>query len=357
MRIIYVITCLGSGGAQIQVCNLADEMTQLGHDVRIITLRDEILVSPKSDIKISSLGLEKNISTFFAAMLKLRRHIREYKPDLIHSHMIHANLFTRLLRLVMNMNCLINTAHSSNEGGSLMMFLYRISDFLSDLMTNVSQEAVYIYIRNKASIKEKIVCVYNGIDTGYFSKSKAITLNEEFNLNDDKKILLSIGRLTDAKDYPNLIAAFNMLNDINLYLFIVGIGELESDIKEIARSSHLNKNIIFLGERNDIPDLLSCCDTFVLSSKWEGFGLVVAEALGCECNVVATDCGGVKEVLADYGFLVEKMNAKELSKAIKCSLTLPKGMNAKGREYVINKFDLKYIAKQWDYIYKDKQKK
>ncbi|WP_158135114.1 glycosyltransferase [Photobacterium damselae] len=357
MRILYIITCLGPGGAQVQVCNLADEMASLGHEVKIISLRNEISILPKNNIEVIPLGLEKNITTLFSSLLKLKRYINIYKPNVIHSHMIHANLLTRGLRLITKMNFLINTAHSSNEGGRGMMNLYRVSDSLCDLMTNVSQEAVEIYIRKKASASSKIICMYNGVDTNYFHKQKHLNINKEFNLSNDKKVILSIGRLTEAKDYPNLINAFNLLNDKNVYLFIVGVGELEVEIKRMANKSILKDNILFLGERNDIPQLLSFCDVFVLSSKWEGFGLVVAEALSCECNVVATDCGGVKEVLSSYGYLIEKKNSRELSKAIKSSLSVPKGLNIRGREYVVNKFDLKTIAKKWSDIYKEEQKR
>ncbi|EPI8559758.1 glycosyltransferase [Vibrio fluvialis] len=356
MNILYVTTCLGPGGAQIQICNLADNMKNKGHNVMIVSLRDDITIVPETDVDVISLGLEKNIYSFINCLVKLKKIIKNFNPDIVHSHMIHANFFTRISKLFSKINCLINTAHSSNEGGSAMMRFYGMTDKLCDLTTNVSREAVNIYIEKKASFKGKIICHYNGIDTRKFSRTNSDYFHETYKLPFGSKVLLAIGRLTEAKDYPNLLKAFETLNDPSAYLFIVGEGELEAELKHLSSENIYSENIYFLGSRKDIPLLLSSCDTFVLSSKWEGFGLVVAEAMSCECNVVATDCGGVREVLGKHGILVESMNTSLLGLALKKSLSLKKGSNEKGRKHVVGNFDINVIADMWEQTYVTRMK-
>lgn len=351
MKIMYVATCLGSGGAQIQVCSLADKMTQKGHKVIVISLRNEVKIRPSENVQVIALNLEKNISSLTKTITSLRKILKEFQPDVVHSHMIHANLLMRIVRIFTNLNFLVCTAHSSNEGSNKMMLLYRITDFLANLTTNVSMEAVQVYLKKKASTKNKMVCVYNGIDTKKYRNTSENYFHKKFGLESNAKILLAIGRLTEAKDYPNLLKAFEKIKHSKVYLFIVGDGELEFYLKELANKNIKKDQIFFMGVQNNIPQLLSSCDTFVLSSKWEGFGLVVAEALACKCNVVATNCGGVKEVLGGYGFLVEKMNSKQLATALEESLNLTKNSNDIGREHIVKNFDLDSIARKWEIIY------
>ena len=93
-------------------------------------------------------------------------------------------------------------------------------------------------------------------------------------------------------------------------------------MKDLALSLDILDVVDFLGVRMDIPALMSAADVFVLSSAWEGFGLVVAEAMACERLVVATDCGGVREVVGPYGHLVPPSDSKALCGALEAALNV-----------------------------------
>ncbi|TNG92181.1 glycosyltransferase, partial [Pasteurellaceae bacterium UScroc12] len=164
MRILLIITGLGMGGAERQVCDLADEFHKMGNNVAIISLTGEEIVSPMSkDIKIYSLNMKKNIFGLIHSLVQAKKVINKFNPDIVHSHMFHANLFARLLRIITPMKKLICTAHNTNEGGHIRMLAYRITDFLSDLNTNVSQEAVECFIQKGASPSNKMIPMLNGV--------------------------------------------------------------------------------------------------------------------------------------------------------------------------------------------------
>ncbi|OYQ70469.1 glycosyl transferase [Wohlfahrtiimonas chitiniclastica] len=355
MKVLYLITGLGLGGAEKVVVELADQMVKRGHTVCIAYLKGNIVVKPKSEsVQMISLGLESP-KKLLKALYNFRQLIRQFKPDVVHAHMVHANIFARLARLMCKIPKLICTAHSSNEGGKARMIAYRYTDGLSDLNTNVSQEALDIYIAKKAFNIHKSLVVYNGIDVTHFSPS--FPLKDEF--RQEKIQFLSVGRLVDAKDYPNLLYAIAQViqRNQNVHFSITGDGELRPTIEALIEQLGIGQYVTLLGRRDDVPDLMRQADCFILSSKYEGFGLVVAEAMACGTFVIATDCGGVKEVMGGYGYLVPPSSADALESKIIEFLHLSEDEQTHNNEcamtYVHEKFNLHNIAQQWEYLYQN----
>ena len=363
MKILYVITGLGQGGAERVVCDLADEMFKKGHEVKIAYLIGDVLTKPEhEEIEVIKVNLS-DFKTLLPAYIKLSKIIKKFKPDVVHSHMVHANILTRLVRMLVPINKLISTAHNSNEGGKLRMLVYRITHNLADVTTNVSNEAVKAFESMRAVPCDEMRAIYNGIDLDkfFYDLNARSEIEQELNINSDDKIILAVGRLSEQKDYPNLLNAIHALKkecDFAFKLIIVGEGELRALIENTIDRLDIRDNVVLLGRRDDIPQLMSAADLFVLPSKYEGFGLVVAEAMACQCLVVATDCGGVAEVLNNPDFLIPPSNALALKNKIKFALeltdedrmhTLDKNLN-----YVRKNFSLKDIVEKWIDIYNGK---
>lgn len=366
MKILYVITGLGGGGAEKVVVDLADRMYEKGHEVKIVFLKGNIIVKPKNkDIEIIPLELE-NISKIFTALKKFKSLIYRFMPDVVHAHMVHANIFVRLARKCISFPRLICTAHSNNEGGRLRMLAYRLTHNLADLTTNVSQKACISFENLGAVPKGRILNIYNGIDLKKFKylEETRIRTRELLQIDDNTLMFLAVGRFHEAKDYPLMINAFveflNEIsaNNISAKLYIVGDGELRPTIEALIAQHQLKERIILLGRREDIPALMCASDYFVLSSSYEGFALVVAEAMACETLVIATDCGGVKEVLGGNGILVPAQNNQELSKALCNVISMSKFEKQKYRKsalkHIHDNFDLEQIVEKWEDLYVSK---
>jgi len=166
MKIALLITGLGIGGAEKQVCDLADRFAMQNHEVLILYLFGNAILTPKdSTISVVGFKMKKTPLSFITTYLSTRKVLQKFKPDIVHSHMVHANFMARLIRLTLKMPRLICTAHNTNEGGRIRMWFYRITDPLCELSTNVSQEAVDVFVAKKAVPKNKMITVYNGIDT------------------------------------------------------------------------------------------------------------------------------------------------------------------------------------------------
>lgn len=357
MKILYVITGLAQGGAERVVCDLADAMFRKGHEVKIAYLTGEVITQPANkEIEVLSVGLT-NAVTLPKAYFILSNIIRGFKPDIVHAHMVHANILSRLIRITTPMTKLICTAHNSNEGGYIRKLAYRITHSLADLTTNVSKTAVSSFEINRAVPKGGMICVYNGVDfnsfTYHFSSRKEII--KELNLKSDKKIILSVGRFNEQKNYPNLLKALSYLKKRtteDFLLLIAGDGELRTEIQALIVELDLNDEVVLLGRRNDVPILMSACDVFVLSSDYEGLPTVLIEALACQAQVVSTDVSGVHEIVGTYGKIVPTKNPISLANAIEDSLQ-GNDKNILGHKYVKSEFDLDLISDKWLNIYNE----
>lgn len=362
MKILLVITGLGRGGAERQVCDLADRFTALGHEVRILYLIGEALIRPKSStVSVVALGLEYRIGSLAGTTVRLCRAIRAFAPDIVHSHMVHANLLTRLARLFVSMPKLICTAHNANEGGRLRMLLYRLSAPLADHSTNVSQEAVDAFIAKGATAEGKMSVMYNGIDTKRFKCNTELRFQTRLALGVQASdpVLLCVGRLDMQKNYPMMLYAFAkaLRTQGNLQLYIAGEGPLHGELEQLCRTLRIEHRVRFLGFRTDTHALMCAADLFCLSSDFEGFGLVIAEAMACELPVVATDCGGVKEVLGGFGLLSKIGDAEAFAQNILHALGLSEeakhALTSQTASRARTHFDIDRIAQAWIRLYEN----
>lgn len=356
MKILYVITGLGLGGAEKVVCDLADQMVNKGHIVKIAYLTGDVIVKPSlNNIEIVYLGLN-DFKSLLKASIKYQKLINTFHPDVVHAHMVHANIFTRLNRLTRRIPKLICTAHNSNEGGKIRMLAYKYTTSLSDINTNVSKEASRALIDKGAFTEDNLITVYNGIDLDKFNVDK--TNNDVISMDKNFVSCISIGRFNEQKDYPNLLEAIALLDKklkIPVKFQIAGDGTLRSEIESLIDKLSLDDYVVLLGNRKDIPELLNHSKFFILSSKHEGLPTVVIEAMACRCFVIATDCGGTSEIMGDTGILIPPQDSQALAAAIQKALLLSDEEiarnNIKARKRIEELFSLEKSVEKWLEIY------
>jgi len=174
----------------------------------------------------------------------------------------------------------------------------------------------------------------------------------------DKTILINVARLSREKNHALLVRAFSkaVQSCPNLELWLVGDGELRRDIEELVKQLGLEEKVKFFGVRSDVPELLSQADIFVLSSDYEGFGLVVAEAMAAGLPVIATAIGGIPEILEGgrAGILVPPKDVDALAKAI-VELARDEKKRAElsdyGRKLVAERFDIRRTVREYEKLY------
>src|SRR5580658_2181949 len=164
MRIVYVLTSLGIGGAERVVLALGEHMAARGHLVAVMVLRPHVAEQWPTRLAVFHLEMRKTPVSVAMGFARGRQFLREFRPDVVHSHGFHGNMMARLMRLPGAAPAPIATIHNVYEGGWARMLAYRATDSLSALTTAVSGAAAERFVRLKAVPAEKCVLVANGID-------------------------------------------------------------------------------------------------------------------------------------------------------------------------------------------------
>jgi glycosyltransferase involved in cell wall biosynthesis len=305
--------------------------------------------------------MRKTPAGVLRALQRGRSFLRDFKPDLIHSHVFPANMAARLLRISATAPRLISTVHNVYEGPWWRMAAYRLTDPLSSHTTAVSQAAADRYVRLKAVPADKCSVITNGIDTAEFAPSaeRRASMRAEMDAG-DKFIWLAAGRIVPAKDYPNLLHAFARVREgePRARLWIAGepTGPKSGALQALAAKLGIEASVRLLGLCRDMPALFNAADGFVLASAWEGMPLVVGEAMAMEKPVVATDVGGVRELAGDCGLIVPASSPDALAEAmLDVMRRAPEARGALGRaarERIAAHFSINAKADEWEALYR-----
>ncbi|WP_454764676.1 glycosyltransferase [Cupriavidus campinensis] len=353
MRILLITTGLKVGGAEHQVVSLARAFLALGHAVTILSLSPGREIDVPDGANVVELNMRKTPGGMAIALRQARALIKDWRPDIMHAHMVHANLFARLLTRVADCPPLICTAHSFREGGRLRMLAYRLTDRWAALTTHVSHDGRAGMIAAGGVADDRIVVMPNGIDIERFRPDAALrdTARARLGIAPGVRVVLNVGRLAPEKAHDLLIRAFGQIDVATpARLLIAGGGALHHALSQQIVAQGLASSVTLLGPRDDIPALLNAADVFVLSSNIEGLPMVLVEALACGCPVVATDAPGVAEVLRDQGDIVPRDDAGALAQAMSVALRAGRGtpaQQAARRERVLGAFALDVVARRW----------
>jgi glycosyltransferase involved in cell wall biosynthesis len=362
MRIVYVLTSLGMGGAERQVLALAARMAQRGHTVALMVLRPRLNEEWPTALDVVHLETRRNPVSLIAGLVRGRRFLRQFCPDLVHSHSFHANFVARLLKVLVPAPVILSTVHNINEGGWGRMLAYRLTDGLSKRTTAVSAAVAERFVRLKAVPKKKCVVLTNGIDIAEFSPSaERRTQIRSAMFAGGGFIWLTAGRIVPAKDIPNLLRAFGTVRVASpcAQLWIAGDGNASAAMRGsgLVAASGSFEQVRWLGLRRDLPALLDAADGFVLASAWEGMPLVVGEAMAMEKPVVATDVGGVRELVGDAGVLVPASDSEALANAMvslmERSAEDRRRLGRAARNRIESQFSMNARADEWDDLYQD----
>ncbi len=351
MRIVLLTTALARGGAETQVAHLAAGLRRLGEDASIISLTDPEAFTDAAPVY--SLHMRPGVANPFAPA-RLVALLRRLRPHVLHAHMFHANAAARIAGMVCPAP-VICTLHSLAESArdsantSRRDFVYRITDPLSRVTVAVSQAIAERHAQARAVPRRKLRIIPNGVDTSRFHPDpdararvrQQLGIGEEF-------VWLAAGRLMWKKDYPTLLAAFRSTGGV---LLIAGEGPQEAELRAAAP-----EGVRFLGTRNDIPELMQAVDAFVLSSVVEGLPVALLEAAASGLVCVATDVGGVRELLPASS-VVPPGQPAELAEKMRSVIRMPvecrKAAGDALRARVLADYDIDAAVTRWLALYRE----
>lgn len=308
-------------------------------------------------IKVQHLGRNKLDPLTVFDIIKL---IKRENIDLIHCHGYGSANFGRLAKVFTH----IPTVVHSHDDDRYYPFYQRISDYLlksyTDLGVAVSEAVKKASIEKRKIPEEKIIVLHNGIIFDEFRIPGEDKIKEEkkkWNLNENIKVIGTIAKLREEKGVEYLIKAIpRVLSEIpNVAFLVVGDGDLRASLESLAKQLGIEKNIIFAGFMENVSPILATFDLKVLPSITEGFGLVIVEAMTMSKPVIATNVGGVKEILKneETGLLVPPKDPEALADKIIYLLKNPDKAKALGKRAYeeSRKFDIRIHVKKLEEQY------
>ena len=365
MRILYILTTLGIGGAEKQVIALAERMAARGHSVALVALKHAEEEWPVK-LPVLRLNIAKTPIGIFRGLRFATKFLSLFHPDILHSHTFPANVFARLLCMMSRRSgivpAVVNTIHNVHEGGWHRMLIYRMTSAFADRVTAVSAAAAERFVLLRAVPAKKMSVLTNGIDTEAFApdRNRRKRMRAQMETG-DAFVWLAVGRLVPAKDYPNMLQAFAVvrMTHPNALLWIVGEGDISSlvlrDLEAAQDVLGESSPVQLLGLRRDIVELLDAADGYVLSSAWEGMPLALGEAMAMEKPVVATDVGGVREVVGERGFVVPAKDSDALANAMLAVMAMGekerRAMGREARQRMRLSFSMNEKVDEWDAFY------
>lgn len=364
MRLLFVTTTLGFGGAETQVVSLAKGLARRGWTPAVASMIDRGPLERDlhdAGITVHGLGMSRGVPDP-RGVFRLARVVRAFQPDIVHSQMVHANLLSRLTRLIASMPALVCTAQNADEEGRARELAYRLTDSLGDVLTNVSEHATERYARLRLAPRGRLRFVPNGIDVARFQPDAAARERLRAALGLGPAFTwLTVGRMDVQKDYATLIGSFARHAAVHpdSLLLVAGDGPHRPQVEADIAARGLGDRVRLLGLRADVPDLMRAADAFLLTSRWEGLPVAALEASASALPVVATAVGGTDEIVQPpaTGRLAPVGDAAAIAAGMNSVAALAPAdrlaMGAAGRDHVTRRFGLEHVLDAWEAVYRD----
>lgn len=369
INILYIITGLEIGGAERLLVSVIRNLNREKYKIVVCFLKGKgPLANEIRGMGVKVLDMKMRARFDLSVILKLVRLIKRENIDLVHTHLIRADILGALAAKLAGVPIIISTRHSFSgrwEECYLVRKAYQVASNFMDKIITVS-EAVKDRLAEWSGIKpDKMIVIHNGVDVGeYKIKDDGGRRRDFFDVDAKVPLIGMVSRLVPCKGHKYFLeAAARVKKDISDARFLIVGGTMyynERYKKELTRYAEylgLNGGVLFTGIRRDIPQIMSCLDIFVLPSIIdEAFGRVVLEAMACGRPVIATNGGGIPEIVKDNetGMLVPPKDSDKLAQAIIALLEdkeRAKRMGLAGRERVEQYFSLEKMVKKIEDLY------
>ena len=401
IRILRIIARLNIGGPAIQAISLSKNLSKEVYQTILVCGRvephegDMSYLAREKGIQphiLPGLGREISPTGDLDSFRTIRKTIKRFRPHIIHTHTAKAGAVGRLAAISLNVSRkpgdrirLVHTFHGHifhSYFGFLKTFIFiQIERFLAKFTDRIivisPLQKRDICERFRIAGPEKVRIIPLGFDLSNFigPESQRENIREKYLVNDSRETLLvgSIGRLTHVKNHRMLLEAVNCLKDkgkdTHFRFLIVGDGQLREELMKYSEELDVQESIIFTGWQKDMTSIYGAMDIVTLTSFNEGTPVTLIEAMAATKPVVATDVGGVRDLLgiidkrsthgyklARNGILVPSGRGEILARALLFLLEnrdVSKKMAEHAREFVLNRYSIERLVKDIEALYRE----
>lgn len=366
-RVLMFIQSLELGGSETQCVEVACQLAREGYSVTVGCL----WTHGPLEKRLAAAGVRCVVfpvpgtllrPNAILQMLKLTAFIRKERFSVVHTNDLYSNLFALPAAWLARVTVIISSRRDMSRWWwytpARRKILRRIQGLSTWVLVN-SEAVRQDLIARDGFDPERIVVIYNGIDSEKFTRPKANRRQVLPGVSRDSKTIVMVANMhAGAKGHGDLIEAARTVKEKfpESRFLLAGDGEMRPFFEDQVRALGLGEMFVFLGHRADIPQLLSCCDIGVLASKSEGLPNAVLEYLAAGLPVVATAVGGVPEIIENevHGLLIPPENPEALATAILRLLEDPQlraSLGKAGQERVQTRFTFPAVLESLRQVY------
>lgn len=321
-------------------------------------------------IKVYAVEMNREISIKddFKSFLEIKKAIKKINPDIVHLHSSKAGVLGKLASYINKKPCIYN-AHGwafsmnvSDKKKKVYALIEKYTSIFCDAIVNISEYEYNLAKEYNISDDKKMVTIHNGIDIEKYQKIKYCKedILKELNIPNDSFIVGMVARISEQKDPIKFVEiAREVCKEIdNVYFILVGDGELRTDLETLINKYRLENKIKITGWVNDANKYISVFDIGILTSRWEGFGLVLTEYMAAKKPIIASNVGGIPELIEDNynGILVDINDTSKFAKSIislKDNDTLKNKYADNSFCILDDKFNIKNVVEKHNKLYRE----
>lgn len=361
IRVVELLATGTNGGAQEHVFNLVSRLDRSRYDVSVCSLTGGSAIRrfEKAGIPVCVIEATDDAD----AVESVAAHLAAIDADVVHNHMYHAEVIgtqaaLRVAETGRPRPFVVGTVHSSrirsDEDMSLLRQLTPRMDHLIAVSTSIVRK-----IEDEGRHGAPVSLIYNGIDLARYDQMvPCCTLREEYGLPPEGPLVGVVARLEQEKGHPTLIDAWPAIlaSFPDATLLMIGEGSRLDALTAQVRDLGLERSVIFTGRRDDVPEVTKSLDVAVLPSYREAQGLTILEAMALSRPVVASNVGGIPEMIEDgrTGLLVPPHDSTALADAILRLLRdhpLADTLARAGHDMVHDRFCVELMVRSVEAIY------
>ena len=351
-KIIHLIQALDNGGCENMLLRTLPLLSDFEH--AIITLDHEGDLSEKfKEKKIPVINIRQKSFLDILAYFRLFKTIKNLQPNLIITYLFHADAIGRIfLQLFTKIKIIpfLRTTYNHKKYWPARLFEKITKNFVKNYLAN-SESVKNFYVKNIGVSPEKITVIPNGIDISFYDK---IERNENLRLSlgikPEEIIIICIANLHENKGHKYLLEAFeNIYKENNkIKLLLVGDGNEKENLLNQIKNYVSKNNILFLGKRTDVPQLLRISDIFALPTLFEGMSNAIMEAMACGLPIITTDIAENKELIENkkIGILIPTKKTSEIERNISLLLgnnDMRKDLGKNAKKIISENFSIEKI--------------
>jgi glycosyltransferase involved in cell wall biosynthesis len=353
-KVLHIIQSLDSGGCENMLLRTLPLLNNFEHFIITLNGPGELADKFRSkNISVINIG-QKNFLDIFA-YARLLKTVKKNQPDLIITYLFHADatgrLFLQFFTKISTIPCL-RTTYNHKKYRLARLFEKLTKFFVKRYLAN-SQSVKNFYVRNIGVNPDKITVIPNGISVNFYDKIVGDeNLKEKLGIGKEDIAIICVASLHANKGHRYLLEAFEEIYEENkkIKLLIVGDGEEKNNLLKQSENYSSKNNILFLGKRNDVPQLLKISNIFVLPTLFEGMSNAIMEAMACCLPVITTGIPENEELIENNksGILVPIKDTYDLKKQIFFLLrnkNLSDMLGKNARIKILQQFDIGKIVK------------